>query len=78
VRHAGDVLSELRLEELPSREDLAPEDDVLGALRPDVPASLEEIAARSGRTVPELLARLGALEVAARVRRLPGPLFVRS
>lgn len=78
VRNAGDVLSELDLERPPSRADVVPEDDVLAALRPDVPSSLEQIAATSGRSVPELLARLGALEVAARVRRLPGPRFVRS
>jgi DNA processing protein len=77
VRHAGDVLEELRLE---SRRpaDPSPGDDVLAALRRDVPSSVEEVAARSGRAVPELLARLGVLELEARVRRLPGALFVRS
>jgi DNA processing protein len=53
-------------------------DDVLGLLRRDRPASLEELEARSGRTVPELLSRLAELEVEDRVRRLPGPLYVRS
>jgi len=77
VRHAGDVLEELKLDAVPAAPE-APEDDVLGALRRDAPSSLEEIAARCGRAVPELLARLGALELRSRVRRLPGPSFVRS
>jgi DNA processing protein len=76
VRDAGDVLEELRLRGRPGAP--PPRDAVLAALRPDVPSSVEELAARSGRAVPELLARLGVLELEARVRRLPGALFVRS
>jgi DNA processing protein len=76
VRDAADVLAELNLEG-PSDE-AVPRDAVLAALRRDVPSSIEEVAARSGRAVPELLARLGVLELEARVRRLPGALFVRS
>jgi len=82
VRHARDVLDTLGLE-APRAEATAPggeivDDDVLASLSPGVPASLEEIAHASGRPVPELLARLGSLEVQERVRRLPGPLFMRS
>jgi predicted transcriptional regulator len=51
---------------------------VLLALKRDVPTSLEELHARSGREVPELLRRLSLLEVGDRVRRLPGPLYVRN
>jgi DNA processing protein len=77
VRHAGDVLEELRL--APRRgEETSPTDEVLAALRKDAPSSVDEIASRCGRDLPELLSRLGELELAARVRRLPGPLFVRS
>ena len=78
VRHAGDVLEALKLEGAGAEPDPGPEDEVLAALRRDAPSSVEEIAARSGRAMPELLARLGELELAQRVRRLPGALFVRS
>ncbi len=79
VRHAGDVLEELRLAPAGAVEmEREREDDVLAALRRDAPSSVEEIASRCGRGLPELLARLGELELTERVRRLPGPLFVRS
>jgi DNA processing protein len=78
VRSAADVLAEIGL----SAPDVAIEDptddDVLLALKRDVPTSLEELHARSGREVPELLRRLSLLEVGDRVRRLPGPLYVRN
>jgi DNA processing protein len=77
VRHAGDVLEALGLESRPAVETES-EDEILATLRRDTPSSVEEIATRCGRALPELLARLGELELAARVRRLPGPLFVRS
>jgi DNA processing protein len=77
VRHAGDVLEEIGLAARPTGEK-GTDDDVLAALRSDAPSSVEEIASRCGRGLPELLSRLGELELAARVRRLPGPLFVRS
>lgn len=77
VRHAGDVLEALGLESRPAVEE-GSEDEILAAVRRDAPSSVEEIATRCGRALPELLARLGELELAARVRRLPGPLFVRS
>jgi DNA processing protein len=77
VRDAGDVLEELRLAPR-GGEEAIPADEVLAALRKDAPSSVDEIASRCGRDLPELLSRLGELELAARVRRLPGPLFVRS
>jgi DNA processing protein len=77
IRDAGDVLHELGLES-PDRAEDTEGDDVLAALRRDSPSSLDDIARRSGRDLAELLPRLGELELAARVRRLPGPLFVRS
>jgi len=77
VRDAADVAAELAIE-LAAARTTSSEDAVLGALRPDVPASLDDLAARSGRAVPELLARLTELEMGAKVRRLPGPLFVKA
>jgi DNA processing protein len=53
-------------------------DAVLEVLRRDAPASLDELAARSGQPTGELLARLAELELCAQVRRLPGALFVRT
>jgi len=78
VRHAGDVLDTLEIERAAPDPGPEPEDDVVAALRRDVPSSVEEIAARSGRALPDLLSRLGELELSGSVRRLPGPLFVRS
>ncbi len=77
VRDAADVAAELAIE-LRAPEAALSADAVLDALRPDVPASLEDLAARSGLKVPELLARLTEFEMGAKVRRLPGPLFVRA
>jgi DNA processing protein len=77
VRDAGDVLAEMGLAARPPAV-TETEDDVLAALRRDAPSSVEEIASRCGRGLPDLLSRLGELELARRVRRLPGPLFVRS
>jgi DNA processing protein len=77
VRHAGDVLEEIGLAARATAEKET-EDDVLAALRRDAPSSVDEIASRCGRGLPDLLSRLGELELAQRVRRLPGPLFVRS
>jgi DNA processing protein len=77
VRDAADVLEEIGLAAPPAPEK-TPADDVLAAVRRDAPSSVEEIASRCGRGLPDLLSRLGELELARRVRRLPGPLFVRS
>jgi DNA processing protein len=77
VRSAEDVLAEYGIAPRVAIEERV-EDDLLLALRRDVPTSLEELVARSGRAVPELLRRLSLLEVGDRVRRLPGPLYVRN
>jgi DNA processing protein len=77
VREAGDVLEEIGFAPRPTPQKKT-EDDVLAALRRDAPSSVEEIASRCGRGLPDLLSRLGELELARRVRRLPGSLFVRS
>lgn len=77
VRDAADVAQEMgfAMAAIPAVE--AGVDDVLAALPRDAPASLEEIRERSGRSIPELLTRLTELEVANKVRRLPGTLFIR-
>jgi DNA processing protein len=77
VRDAEDVASELGLSLKPCREAPAT-DEILRALEGGVPRTLDEIADRSGQPAAELLSRLTALELADRVRRLPGALFVRS
>lgn len=71
-----DAAGELGMD-LPVQEEPAGEDEVLEALARDVPRGLEELPVRCGRALPELLPHL-TLEVGAKVRRLPGPLFVRS
>jgi DNA processing protein len=77
VRNAADVLAELGLAAEAAVEE--PVDDaVLRVMKRDVPTSLEDLQVRSGRAVPELLQRLSLLEVGDKVRRLPGPLFVRN
>ncbi len=78
VRHAEDVLEALGLE--------ARSDGGAGNGRTMSSPRCGETRRRASRrsprnagpALPELLARLGELELAARVRRLPGPLFVRS
>jgi DNA processing protein len=76
VRGAPDVASELGLVLVPA----APQDvagGLLAAFRPDVPTTLDDLCARSGRPPAELLAELSMLELQARVRRLPGALYLR-
>ncbi|HVR70798.1 MAG TPA: DNA-processing protein DprA [Vicinamibacteria bacterium] len=53
-------------------------DPVFAALRTDAPRSVEDVQRRSGRSASEVLGRLTELELASRVRRLPGALFVRA
>jgi DNA processing protein len=77
VRDAADVAQEVGLA-LAVAPDGASGDDVLRALRADAPSSLEEIGRRSGLETPALLVRLTELELADKVRRLPGALFVRA
>jgi DNA processing protein len=79
VRDAADVLSELGLSPALVSPLPVPEGDSLWtALRADTPSSLEELHVRSGRAIPDLLGELTALELAARVKRLPGGLYVRN
>lgn len=80
VRDASDVLQEMEFTPTGSQkeEETKEEDDVLDALRRDAPSSVDDLAVRCGLGLPDLLARLGELELGGRVRRLPGPLFVRS
>lgn len=77
VRDASDVLAELGIVVAePPR--LAPKDLILAALPAGAPTSLEDLARRSGQGIAEVLSRLGQLEMEAKVRRLPGPLFLRT
>jgi DNA processing protein len=78
VRGAADVAQEIGLVIDVTEAGPSAGEDLLDLLRRDAPASLEDLQSRSGRPVPELLARLAELEVADRIRRLPGPLYVRS
>ena len=76
VRGGADVAEGLGLALV--APDAASGDDVLRALRGDAPSSLEELGRRSGLETPALLVRLTELELADKVRRLPGALFVRA
>ncbi len=78
VRDAADVLAELGLALPPPAAADPSEDEVLRVLRRGVPASIDAIAERSRRPLPELLARLSQLELSGAVRRVCGALFVRS
>jgi len=80
VRDASDVLSELGLSPALARPQIPAEKgdhNLLTALRHDAPSTLEELQSRCGRAIPEILGELTQLELAAKVRRLPGGLFVR-
>lgn len=78
VRDAADVALHLGFELREAlKERSASDDDVLQALKPGSPTSLADIQGQCRRTTAELLARLTELELTDRVRRLPGPLFVR-
>jgi DNA processing protein len=77
VRDALDVAREIGLP-LEVAPESATGDHVLRALRGDAPSSLEELRERSGLETPALLARLTELELASKVRRLPGALFLRA
>jgi DNA processing protein len=76
VRSAVDVAQELGIE--PPAIARAPTDRLLRALAVDAPATLEELRDRSGLETGALLARLTELELRDVVRRLPGPLYVRT
>jgi DNA processing protein len=76
VRDAGDVAQEMRWTLPPPRP--AEADDPLLRVLAREPRGLDELQSRSGWAVPKILSRLTELELADKVRRLPGPLFVRS
>lgn len=76
VRNARDVAAEIGLE-LSAALDTVPAGGLLDELRPDVPTSLDDLHERTGRDLPKLLAELTRLEVESRIRRLPGPLYLR-
>ena len=78
VRSAADVAEFLGLVMRITPPEAHCGDDILDSLRRDRPTSLEDLVSLSGRPVSELLARLSLLEMNARVRRLPGPAFLRS
>jgi DNA processing protein len=85
VRDAADVLEALGLERVPgvatacaSPAGHAGADELLDHLPAGVPATLDELQERSGRPPGALLAALSVLEVAGRVRRLPGALYLRA
>jgi DNA processing protein len=78
VRNAADVASEVGLVMPVTAAAESGADPLLDVLRRDVPMTLEDLQARSGRPIPDLLAQLGLLEIEARVRRLPGSLYVRN
>lgn len=78
VRDAGDIAAEIGLTVPAPLSLAAPSDPILAALASGAPASLEDLALRTGWAIADLLSRLGELEMEARVRRLPGPLFLRT
>jgi DNA processing protein len=77
VRDARDVAEGMGLS-LEAAKETETSDVVLGILERDVPLSLDEIRARSGRSTADLLSQLSILELDDRVRRLPGTLYVKS
>ena len=79
VRDAADVLSELGLSPATVAPPCAGDGDSLWtALRSDAPSTLDELQARCGRAIPDILGELTRLELAAKVKRLPGGLYVRN
>jgi DNA processing protein len=79
VRAAPDVLAEMRLDaEIPARHEADEEESTLRLLSRDDPATLDDLAARSGLCASALLQRLTELELDGRIRRVPGAFYVRS
>jgi DNA processing protein len=81
VRSASDLVQDLGWPEASpatAPEAAAPADPLLAALKADAPASLDDLGRRLGWPTQALLARLSALEVESKIRRLPGALFVRA
>ncbi len=78
TRSAGDVAQEWGLTLNALAETTDSEDSLLGLLRPDAPLSVDDLRVQCGRPVDELLAHLTTLELAQKVRRLPGSLYLRN
>jgi DNA processing protein len=79
VRAAADILAEMGIESTTRKRDDTAEDDMaLRFLSRDSPSTLDDLATRSGLGTSALLQRLTELELAGRVRRFPGALYVRS
>jgi len=83
VRHAEDVATAIGLPVSPRAGGPHPEPDadgipVLRVLAGGSPASAEEIQQRCRRPMADVLSELAALEVMAKILRLPGGLFVRG
>jgi DNA processing protein len=78
VRGAADVAQEIGLALSVPTPPVPTGDAVLDSLKVDAPMSLEQLVAASGRATSDLLAQLSVLEMGRRVRRLPGPLYIRS
>jgi DNA processing protein len=76
VRDAADVAEQLGVELAAAAP--SPTEPLLAVLRRGVPCSLDELQARSGVQVPQLLERLTELELQHKVQRLPGALFLRT
>jgi DNA processing protein len=75
VRGAEDVAQELGMALMapaPAASNL-----LLAAFPADSPLSLEDLCRRSGRPAADLVAELSVLELEARIRRLPGALYLR-
>jgi DNA processing protein len=78
VRGVQDILDEMGWEGEASADDLGHGDALLELLPVAGACTFEELQARSGRPPSELLARLSALELDRRVRRLPGSMYARN
>jgi DNA processing protein len=82
VETVDDVLEELRwprtfVQSEPTVNSLQLS-ELEGTMAPGEPYSVDELSAATGRPASDLLAELGALEIAGRVSRLPGSVFVRT
>ncbi|HYN09125.1 MAG TPA: DNA-processing protein DprA [Vicinamibacterales bacterium] len=82
VETVDDVLEELRWSrrfvQVPPALNSLQLSELEGTMAAGEPYSVDELAEATGRPAPDLLAELGALEVAGRVSRLPGGVFVRT
>jgi DNA processing protein len=78
TRHAGDVAQEWSMTLSAPAETCDMDDSLLKMLRSDAPSSVDDLQVQCGRPVDELLAHLTNLELAQKVRRLPGSLYLRN